>query len=88
MTDWQIPRETTEWIGPVDVTPADETLELAILPTTRRPKEEDWQTPLVLDGKPGLLLTTPAAGDYAYWARVTSSPEVVVVQAFASIRVS
>lgn len=85
---WRIPRETTEWIGPVTVTPADKPLELAILPDGQRPTEEDWQDPVVIDGKPGLVLTTPAVGSYAYWARVTSSPEVPVVAAFAHIRVT
>lgn len=88
MTDWIVPRETTEWIGPVTFTPADETLELAILPHRARPTEDDWETPLVIDGQPGLLLTTPEPGLYSYWARITSSPEIVVVEAFATIGVS
>lgn len=88
MTDWNIPRETTEWIGPVTVAPADAAVELAILPAGTRPAAEDWQAPLLIEGKPGLLLTTPERGTYHYWARLTGSPESVVIQAFATIRVS
>lgn len=87
-TPWRIPRETVEWIGPVTVTPADKPLELAILPVGERPAAEDWQAPLVIDGKPGLMFTPTDPGAYSYWARVTASPETPVVEAFATIRVS
>lgn len=87
-SNWRIPRETEEWIGPVTVTPADKPLELAILPVGQRPVPADWETPLVIDGKPGLMFAPPASGAYSYWARVTSSPETPVVEAFATIRVT
>ena len=85
---WRIPRETVEWIGPVNVTPADKPLELAILPVGQRPTTGDWETPLLIDGLPGLMFTPPEQGSYAYWARVTASPETPVVEAFATIRVT
>ena len=87
-TKWKIPRETKEWIGPVTYTPADGALELAFLLGSARPVEADWQEPLVLDGQPGLLVDQPAKGTYALWARVTGSPEVVVVEKFATVVVT
>lgn len=87
-SQWHIPRETEEWIGPVTVTPADKPLELAILPAGERPTADDWEAPLVIDGKPGLMFTPPGPGAYLYWARVTGTPEKPVVEAFATIRVS
>ena len=85
---WEIPRETTEWIGPVTVSPSGLSVQLAILPVGQRPTETDWDDPVVLDGAPGLLLTTPTVGTYAYWAKVADTPETVVIEAFALIRVT
>lgn len=88
MSTWEIPRETTEWIGPVSVSPTNSGLQLAIVPVDTRPIEADWQDPVPLDGGLGLLLTTPEVGVYAYWAKFTDSPETVVIAAFATIKVT
>lgn len=87
-TQWSIPRETKEWIGPVTFTPNDATLQLAILPEGQRPVEADWKTPDSLGGGLGLILDQPDPGMYYYWARLADSPEVPVIEAFGVITVT
>jgi hypothetical protein len=87
-TKWKIPRETKEWVGPVTVTPADATVELAFISSRLRPVEDDWQAPDVIEDQIGVLVDQPAKGEYSLWARVTSSPEVVVIDRFATVVVT
>jgi hypothetical protein len=78
------PRETVEF-QPVEVTvdgvAVTDDVELAILAGATRPAELDWEAPTVLGAAIGVMVNGPVLGPgtYTVWARVTSYPEVPVI---------
>lgn len=89
MSLWRLPRESTEWVGPLTVTVDGEpvtTFEVAYLPYLARPVEDDWTTPTVLDGAAGVLVTpVTEASRHAVWVRVTDHPEIPVLDNVATV---
>lgn len=70
---------------PPDVTITNQTVELAVLPDTARPVEEDWNTGEWVDNVARILIGPGAlpleAGTYKVWVRVTDMPEIPVLTA-------
>lgn len=75
-----IPRESVEFV-PVTVTVDGATVttgvELAVVQDGERPTV--WAAPVTLSGQIGVMTGTYAVGTWRVWARVTSNPEVPVV---------
>jgi hypothetical protein len=75
-------RETLEF-QPVSVTLDDveitTNVEFAVLLGNARPVELDWATPTTLDDRIGVMVDSLTPGTYAVWARITSTPEVPVI---------
>lgn len=89
---WEVPCESTEWVGPVTVTVdgvATTGFELALVADQARPAAPDWQAPTVLGGGRGVLVSavpTSEAGTLSQvWVRVTSNPETVVIRDVAAV---
>lgn len=53
--------------------------ELCIVPDGTRP--EGWQAPLILEGQPGLMIQDLDIGPHRVYVRVTSIPEIPVIEA-------
>jgi hypothetical protein len=90
-TTWIVPAESEEWVGPITAnlngTPTT-AWQVAVVPNGHR--QPSWADPDALDGGLGVLIGPSTAnvltpGRYGIWIRVTDSPEVVVVNDFASI---
>jgi hypothetical protein len=79
------PRETTEFVHivvTVDGEAVTNGVSFSLVPkTTVKPRPLTWTPATILDGKTGFMLTPGAAGDIQVWARVTSNPEVPVIDA-------
>jgi hypothetical protein len=59
----------TTWVGPVEYSPLDVALELAVVPAGSTPTEPDFDPPDLVDGRPGRFLAPSARGTYGVWAR-------------------
>ena len=81
MSTMIVPRETVEYI-PVVVTVNGAVtttgIEFAVTPDGTRPPS--WTAAVVLSGAPIVLLTGLSPGQWNVWARVSESPEIVVIE--------
>ena len=74
------PRETVEFAPitiTVDGTPVTTGITVALVGNGARPSV--WVAPTTLNGKIGVMLTGLAPGLYNVWAKITSSPEIPVI---------
>ena len=88
-TEWVLPRESEEWVGPLSVTVSGQvitTFQVAVVkhgqrPTTWATPDSDPRTPFtalgVLVGPATANVLTP--GTYRIFVKVTSSPELPVL---------
>lgn len=96
-TQWQIPRESREFVGPlavtVDGTPTT-AYEVAVLADGTRPNASSWRAPDNVGGSLGVLVGPGgtyelAPGNYRIWARVTdANPESPVLDSAGWIRIT
>ena len=96
MSDWRIPRESVELVGPITVTddgtPVTD-FDVAVLGQGFRPEDTDWATPDLV-GSDQFVLVGPGTdrplvpGVYRLWVRYTANPETPVLDAVASIRIT
>lgn len=81
MSTMIVPRETVEYI-PVIVTVNGAVtttgIEFAVTPDGARPTS--WTAAVVLSGATLVLLTGLSPGQWNVWARVSESPEIVVIE--------
>lgn len=96
MSDWRLPRESVELVGPITVTDDGTpvtTFEVAVLAANYRPEEADWETPEDVGGDQFVLVGPGTAhaldsGVYRLWVRYVANPETPVLDAVASIRIT
>jgi hypothetical protein len=81
MTVSSYPRETVEFlfvtVKLAGVEVQDNVTLCVALSGSTRPAE--WVEPSTLDGKIGILITGLIPGYYVVWAKVTSNPEIPVI---------
>ena len=90
-TNWTLPRESEEWVGPLTVTvngAAITAFTVAVVAVGARPAS--WLAPDLLGGLYGVLVgpggTWPlTAGSYAIWVKVTAAGESPVLDNAGSI---
>lgn len=73
-------RESVEFLPvtvTVDGTPVTTGIEFCV--TDRNARPVTWVAPYVLGDESGILISDYEVGTYIVWARVTDSPEVVVL---------
>ncbi len=87
-TYWTIPRETTEWIGPVTGRTGVTDVEFALIPRGARPVEADWTAATIDDGAPGHLASDLEVGELHLWMRYVDGPELVVHESVGVITVT
>lgn len=77
------PRETTEFVSytiRVDGVAVTQGVEFSVVPRTgTKPRPDTWTAATTLDGKTGFLIQPGVAGTHQIWARVTSTPEIPVI---------
>lgn len=77
------PRETTEFVSytiRVDGVAVTQGVEFSVVPRTAgKPRPDTWTQAQVLDGKTGFLILPGQPGATQVWARVTSNPEIPVI---------
>lgn len=56
-----------------------EEFDVCIVPYRARP--EDWQSPTVLEGQPGIMIQGLEIGTYDIYVRITHNPEIPVIPA-------
>lgn len=91
MTTWRVPRESTEWVGPIVVTvvdngtgePVADPVQFAVLNNLFRPQESDWADPYLDPDDTGALgVFLEPVTSYTHlgiWARVAGNPEIPVL---------
>jgi hypothetical protein len=92
VTVWRIPRESSEWVGPITVTltvdgeqvPAEpDEISLAVIPLGQRPEEADWVSPDAEPGGSDLGLMVEPVDSYqelAIWLRASDASETPVLE--------
>ena len=85
-TTVRIPRESTEWVGPITITVDDEPVtsgvQFAVIPERDRPADDDWTDPYLEPGGTALGVWQAPVADYQVlrvWAKITDSPEIPVL---------
>jgi hypothetical protein len=77
------PRETTEFVSytiRVDGVAVTQGVEFSVVPRTAgKPRPDTWTPAQVLDGKTGFLILPSTPTTLNVWARVTSTPELPVI---------
>lgn len=94
MSDWTIPRESREWVGPLTVTVDGQAVtnyEVAVTDRDTRPTE--WASPDVIDSRLGVLVgpgtARPLGRDsYRIWVRVTGDVEAPVLDDVGTITIT
>lgn len=98
ITEWVLPRESTEWVGPIVVTkidaetgePVTDPVQFALLPLGTRPEDSDWASPILDPDGTGELGVSVApvesSGFWRIWVRVEGNPEVPVLDTVGTVR--
>lgn len=97
MTDrWMIPRESTEWVGPIvpsattlagaPVTLTAGMVKFAVLKLDVRPAAGDWQSVVTDPGGSGAfgLTVAPVAGyvRQGVWVKITNGADIVILEPY------
>lgn len=96
MSEWRIPRESVELVGPITVTDAGVNVavfEVAVIPRGARPVTADWSLPTVV-GTGKFILVGPGTtrpltpGKYNIWARHVAAPETPFLDDVGTITIT